>query len=110
MKALTLVLTLALSAAQACAQAWLDPLEDRLSLGSRNGRFRSELSGLLDLEGYYVDQRPPGLLFEDESFINPRLTFFLDSEFGPHWYSFVQARVDRGFDPGERDFDARLDE
>ncbi len=92
------------------AQEWLDTFDDTLSLKSRNGVFRSDLSGLLDLEGYYVDQRPPGLLFEDESFFNPRLSLFLDTRAGPHLYSFVQVRLDRGFDPGEEDFDARADE
>src|SRR5579859_1052526 len=91
-------------------QQLLDDLDRKLSLSSRNGIFRSDLSGLLDLEGYYVDQRPPGLLFEDESFFNPRLSLFLDTEIGPHLYSFVQARLDRGFDPGQKDFEARLDE
>lgn len=97
-------------AATATAQEWLDQVEDSLSLKSRNGFFRSDLTGLLDLEGYYIDQRPPGLLYEDESFFNPRLTFFLDTRLGPHFYAFLQARLDRGFDPGSEDFDARLDE
>jgi hypothetical protein len=92
------------------AQELLDQLDQRLVLSSRNGFFRSQLSGLLDLEGYYVDQRPPGLLFEDESFFNPRLSLFLDAQLGPHFYIFAQARLDRGFDAGEKHFDARADE
>jgi hypothetical protein len=91
-------------------QEWPDQLDNKLRYESRDGVLRLDLSGLLDLEGYYVDQRPPGLLFEDESFFNPRLTFFLESQIGPHFYAFLQARLDRGFDPGEKDFDARLDE
>ena len=110
MNARLLVLGLALFAGHVRCQEWLDEVDRRLAIKSRNGWFRSDLSGLLDLEGYYIDQRPPGLLFEDESFFNPRLTFFLDTRLGPHFYSFVQARLDRGFDPGETDFDARLDE
>ncbi len=110
MKAPSLILALVLFATAVRGQEWLDKLDGQLTIKSRNGFFRSDLSGLLDLEGYYVDQRPPGLLFENESFFNPRLTFFLDTRFGPHFYSFVQARLDRGFDPGETDFDARLDE
>src|SRR5262249_39201445 len=70
----------------------------------------SDLSGLMDFEGYYVDQRPPGLLFDDESFFNFRLTFFLDAQLGPHVYAFLEARLDEGFDPGEHAFAARLDE
>ncbi len=104
------MLTLWLLAGNLHGQVFLDQLDEHLTLKSQEGFFQTHLSGLLDLEGYYVDQRPPGLLFEDESFFNPRLTFFLDSKLGPHFYSFVQARLDRGFDPGEKDFDARLDE
>ena len=92
------------------AQEWLDQVEDKLSLNSNNGFFRSSLTGLLDAEGYYVDQRPPGLLYGDQSFFNPRATFFVDATLGNHFYAFVQARLDRGFDPGEADFEARLDE
>ena len=97
----------------ACAvqgQQWLDELDDKLSLQSKNGLFQVDLTGLWDLEGYYVDQRPPGLLYEDESFLNYRLTFFLDAQLGRHFFVFVQARLDRGFDPGETDFEARADE
>ncbi len=64
------------------------------------GRARVQLSGLFDLEGYYIDQRPPGLLFGGgESFVNPRLSLFVDSRIGRAWYVFVEARADRGFDP-----------
>jgi hypothetical protein len=71
-----------------------------------------DLGGVLDLEGYYIDQRPPGLLFSDDQFFfNPRLSLFLDARLGPHLYSFVQARFDRGFDPGVKPHGgARFDE
>lgn len=110
MKARALVLAGVLLQAQAWSQPALDAFEDALSLKSSNGVVQATLTGLLDLEGYYVDQRPPGLLFEDESFFNPRLTLFLDTRLGPHFYSFIRARLDRGFDPGETTFEARADE
>lgn len=106
----SLLLTLLFFASAVQAQQWLDELDNKLSLKSKDGLFRADLTGLWDLEGYYVDQRPPGLLYEDESFLNYRLTFFVDAQLGAHFYAFVQARLDRGFDPGEKDFDARLDE
>ncbi|MBI4660330.1 MAG: hypothetical protein HY735_15955 [Verrucomicrobia bacterium] len=91
---------------------WLDKIDESLSIQSPKGWFRSDLSGLIDLELYYIDQRPPGLIFsDDDAFINPRLSLFLDTRLGPHLYSLVQARYDRGFDPGSReDGDLRLDE
>jgi len=103
-------LVLVVFAANVRGQQWLDSLDDKLSLRSKDGLFRADLTGLFDLEGYYVDQRPPGLLYENESFVNYRLTFFLDAQLGSHFYVFVQARLDRGFNPGETDFEARADE
>jgi hypothetical protein len=90
----------------------LDRIDRALVYESKDGRVRLEGSGLVDLEAYYVDQLPPGLIFEDsdEVFVQPRLSFFLDAFLGRHVYGFVQARADRGFDPGMNDPDARLDE
>src|SRR3974377_587523 len=110
MKPSSIALALVVLATNVRGQEWLDAVDNTLSLKTRNGLFRADLTGLLDLEAYYVDQRPPGLLFEDESFFNYRLTFFVDASLGPHLYSFVQARLDRGFNPGEEDFQARMDE
>jgi hypothetical protein len=110
MKAFLGIVMLLVFIANGHGQEWLDQLDNKLNIKSQDGVFRADLTGLLDLEGYYVDQRPPGLLFEDESFFNPRLTIFLDTQIGPHIFAFLQARLDRGFDPGESDFDARLDE
>jgi len=105
-----LTLTLLGAGASVQAQDWMDDVDRYLNLKSKDGLLQAHLTGLFDLEGYYVDQRPPGLLYEDESFLNARLSFFLDTRIGPHFYAFLQARLDQGFDPGEKDFDARLDE
>lgn len=92
-------------------QEFLDRVDEALHVETKNGWFRSDFSGTLDLEGYYVDQRPPGLIFpDDDHYFNPRLSLFLDTHFGEHFYSFVQFRADRGFDPGAADRDARFDE
>ena len=93
------------------AQAdWLQPLDDALFV--EFGNVRADFSGTFDLESYYIDQDPPGLIFPTEDyFTNPRLSLFLDTQIGDHFYSLVQMRVDRGFDPGSRpDGDTRLDE
>jgi hypothetical protein len=110
MKPWTSLIALLVLATTAFGQSWLDTVDDSLSIKSQNGFLAADLSGLLDLEGYYVDQRPPGLLFKDESFFNPRLSLFLDARGGDHFYSFVQVRFDEGFDPGESPFGARADE
>jgi hypothetical protein len=69
------------------------------------------ISGILDLEAYRIDRTAPGLLFQDESFLNPRLTLFAEGFLGSHLFVLVQARADRGFDPGYLDsLEVRLDE
>lgn len=93
------------------AEEFLDRLAETLTAGSPDGRFRARLSGLLDLEAYRVQLPAPGVLeTPDGSFLEPRLTLFLDAQFGPRTYLFAQARADHGFDPGERGAEVRLDE
>jgi len=98
-------------------EGWLDRLDEALAVESSDGEFRADLSGLMDLETYYIDQRGPAVLVTDDPvFVNPRLSLFLDTRLGPHFYSFVQARLDSGFDPGYHDhtwgdfLNARADE
>jgi hypothetical protein len=93
--------------AQADPLAWLD---EKLFYESANGLISADLSGQVDLEGYVFEGQPPGLLFERDDFFNPRLSLFADVEIGPSVYVFVQARQDRGFDPGAAVNDFRFDE
>ena len=84
------LLALLLCAHCATAQPWLDRLEDALSFQSKNSVYSLQFSGLIDIEGYYIDQRPPGLIYgDDQDFINPRLSLFLDAHAGKHLYSSV---------------------
>jgi hypothetical protein len=103
-------LTLATAATPAAAQALLDKIDDALAWQNRSGEVRMDLSALIDLEGYYIDRFPPGLLFSQQSFIAPRFSLFLDARLGPHFYALLQTRVDKGFDPKATGWDARLDE
>lgn len=97
----------AISTSNLRAEEWLDHLGDGLTVSSWNDRVRTRLSGLLDLEGYHFDSAPPGLIDTTrENLFVPRMTLFLDSQIGSRVYAFAQARLDRGFDPG--DFGARL--
>src|SRR4029434_9861955 len=68
--------------------------------------------GRLEVEGYWIDQQPPGLIFgREDVVIQPRLVMTVDAWYGRQLYGFVQARADRGFDPLlEEDGDARADE
>jgi hypothetical protein len=105
-------LFLVIGASSARAQTeLLDELDERLRWSTANGLFQTQLSGLFDLEGYWIDEHPPGLIFGGSSdFANPRLWLFLDTRLGDHLYSLVEARADRGFDPREEGASARVDE
>lgn len=83
-----------------------------LSLDDPQERFHLQLSGLIDLENYFVDQPATGLLFTDRDYLfNPRFTLYLDAQVGSHVYIFLQVRADRGFDPtNESDAQIRADE
>jgi hypothetical protein len=103
-----IALTLALQGTRADL---LNQLNDALSIRDSQNRFQLQLSGLVDLEGYFIDQRPPALISTDDSFLfNPRVSLFLDAQFAKHFYFFAQARLDRGFDPWDRGAQVRLDE
>lgn len=90
---------------------FFDQLHDTLSIHSSDKKFNLQLSGTFDLEGYYVDQPAPGLIYTDDNFlVNPRLTVFLEASFTSHLMVLVQARLDRGFDPSDNGAEVRLDE
>ena len=114
MKALALLALAAASIAAGTAQAELDILdeaENRLRFRTRDGGVEARLSGLFDLEGYRLDEHPPGLVFGGSSdLVNPRLWLFLDTRFGERLSSFVEVRADRGFDPRSDSASVRFDE
>ena len=88
-----------------------DRVEQALTFSSPDTKFRARLSGTLELEGYDFQLPAPGLIdsASDQLFV-PRLSVFLDAQFGSRLYAFAQARADRGFDPSDRDAEVRLDE
>jgi hypothetical protein len=105
------VTTLLVVAQLRSAEGPLDRVDEQLSFSSSNGNARGRLSGSIDLEAYRYSQPAPGLIDSDQdTLLAPRLTLFFDAQLGARFYGFVQARADRGFDPGEYGSDARLDE
>ena len=109
-----LLIALACAAALPATRAveeLFDHMENALTFSAVEGRARARVSGTLDLEAYLVQLPAPGLLdTADGSLLEPRLTVFVDAQFGPHVYLFAQARADHGFDPSERHSEVRLDE
>lgn len=91
--------------------AALNALDEHLFLSAYNGLVQVRLSGLLDLEGYLLTRPAPALIDAQHAFLfNPRLSFFLDLNVGARLYGFLQARIDRRFDPSDKPVQARLDE
>lgn len=86
-------------------------VEQALTWSASDAQVRSRLSGLVDLEGYVFSRPVPGVLHSDgRTLLSPRLTLFYDAQVGSPVYFFVQARADRGFDPGANSGQVRLDE
>ena len=106
-----LAIGLAATIARAAEDEIFDRVERALSWSSATGTLRGHVSGLLDLEGYAFPAPAPALLEAGgHGLFAPRLTTFLDAQFGARVYVFAQARVDRGFDPANAPLRARLDE
>jgi hypothetical protein len=99
------------SSADLARADFLDDANRMLSLGDADNPFHLRLSGLLDLEGYYLDQPAPGLIATNNNFLfNPRLTIFVDARWSDYLYFFGQLRLDRSFDPSDNGAQVRLDE
>jgi hypothetical protein len=106
-----LILALVLTGRSIAQADFLEKLHNTLSLNDPDDRFHLQLSGLVDLETYFIDRPAPGLIFADRDFLlNPRLTLFVDAQIGSQIYVFAQARADRGFDPTDDGAEVRLDE
>src|SRR5438105_11969711 len=88
-----------------------DRLDSALTFAAFQDNLRTRLSGTIDLEAYHFQQPAPGLIDSKiDNLFNPRLTLFLDAQFGKQIYFFAQSRLDRGFDPSNRGAQIRLDE
>ncbi|MEO5713447.1 MAG: transporter [Luteolibacter sp.] len=102
---------LALTAVSARGDDFMDRLDEALTFSSEDGQYRARISGLLDLEYYQLTGNAPGLIYTDDNHLfNSRLSLFLDSQLGPAFYFFSQARLDQGFDPSDAPLETRLEE
>lgn len=90
---------------------FFDRLEETLTFSAADSRVRARVSGTMELEGYDTQLPAPGVIdARRERLFTPRLSVFVDAQFGPRLYAFVQVRADRGFDPRSADGEVRLDE
>ncbi len=103
------LLAAALPAAE--ADDLIDRLDRSLTISAFNDQVRARVSGLFDLEYYHFPQPTPGLIRADgHDLLAERLSLFLDAQFGPNVYLFVQSRLDTGFDPTDLGTQWRADE
>ena len=113
MKALT-ALSFCLLASSASAlelDDYFDRLDRALTFTALDNNFRARLSGTLDLEVYHFGQPAPELIDSKiDNLFNPRLSLFLDAQYGSQIYFFAQSRLDREFDPSDHGAQIRLDE
>src|SRR6266849_3572477 len=90
---------------------FFDRLDSAFTVAAFHDNLRARLSGTIDLEAYHFEQPAPGLIDSKiDNLFNPRLTLFLDAQYGSQIYFFAQSRLDRGFDPSDRGAQVRLDE
>ena len=71
---LALILALVLISRMTARAEFFEKVHDSLSLNDSHDRFHLQLSGLVDLEAYLMDQPAPGLIFSSRNFLfSPRL-------------------------------------
>ena len=58
--------------------------DEKLTLQTEDGFFRTDLSGLIDLEEYYIDQHPPGLIAMSKKLIRGGYVLAMDPAIGDH--------------------------
>jgi hypothetical protein len=110
LRALTLFV-LACTASAFEIDDFLDRVDTALTFTTFQENLRARLSGTIDTEFYHFEQPAPGLIDSKiDNLFNPRLTLFLDAQFGSQIYFFAQSRLDRGFDPSDHGAKIRLDE
>src|SRR6266849_5366976 len=90
---------------------FFDRLDSALTIAALHDNLRAHLSGTIDLEVYHFEQPAPGLIDSKiDNLFNPRLSLFVDAQFGKQIYFFAQSRLDRRFDPSNHGAAVRLDE
>src|SRR6266852_8154836 len=88
---------------------FFDRLDSALTVSAVQDKLRTRLSGTIDLEAYHFEQPAPGLINSGiDNLFNPRLTLFLDAQYGSQIYFFAESRVDRRFDPSDHGAAVRL--
>src|SRR5512143_3264664 len=104
-------LFLLLCARGAFAQDFLEDIDQKLRFSNQDGTIVTDLSLMADVTAFAQDKPAQGLLFSDnDAFVAPRSTAFLDAGIGERILVHVHVDADRGVDPGEQSSgDVRFD-
>ena len=95
----------------AMAQGGLPTLADLgIRYMSPGGGFQLDLSGRLDLEGYFPQQQPQWLIPSTDPFLAGRVRLFADIFAGNSFYGLVEVRVDRGEAPADAPVEGRIEQ
>lgn len=77
---------------------------------SPSGRFQVDLSGRLDLEGYFPQEQPAWLVRATDPFLAGRLRLFTDVFLGDALYGLLEIRSDRGEAPDDAPVEVRVEQ
>jgi class 3 adenylate cyclase len=77
---------------------------------SPSGRFQVDLSGRLDIEGYFPQDAPTWVIPSTDPFVAGRLRMFTDVFVGERFYAMVEVRADRGERPHDGPVQARVEQ
>jgi len=84
------------------------PYLSGLHLISKNGLLQLDITGRLQLSGYFPQESPAWLISETKPFASGRLSLFSDIFIGNRLYGLMELRIDRGEIPTDGKLDIRL--
>jgi hypothetical protein len=95
------------------AAQWPTLADAGLGYITEDGGFQMDLSGQMDLEGFYFGNDTDGLsglAVGSDGMFAPRVRLFLDTFIGDHVYALVEWRGDRGEAPTSDFWEARVEQ
>jgi hypothetical protein len=108
----TMLILVAILTSPSHAQNAFEALGQKLRVISVGCSRCARLALMSDVTVFVPERPPPGLLLSNAvPFVAPRAALLFDTALGPRLTAHVQARIDRGYDPGRHPGgDARFDE
>ncbi len=80
------------------------------SYASADGTYQASLGVRADLTAYVPQDASPWLIRETDPFLAPRLSAYVETFAGRHWYGLAELRVDRGEAPAAGSMQFRIEQ